>query len=519
MVKGLAKHGVDTVVIAPGSRNGALTIALAQAEQHFTLLTRIDERTAAFTALGIAKRTAKPVAVICTSGTAAAHFTAAAFEAREAGVPLILITADRPDAVRGRGANQTIEQVGMFANAVIDAWDLPLADKQEELYWEVAVANAITASLGDEYSAAGPVHLNVPFAEPLVPDDADTSWTSTIRSGELPAPHVLADVELKDLLADMEIEKNPLRGVIVISDPHSAAAAIATARALNWPLLAEPGSSARVAGNAIQHYAQILKENPDEFSPDLVITAGRFGLSRAVVSFVNNAPAHIAVGRYPLDADPLEHAQHHLARIPMINGMQPSSPEWLQSWRDADASYTIDSSVFDEKSATHVVTEFATARDVMWIAASTSVRTVDDVATIRDNAPMTLVNRGTNGIDGLIASATGAALKTSGRTFLIIGDVAYLHDVSSLFLPSTETWPNLTIVVMNNNGGKIFKSLEQGDARFEGLFDKVYGTPHNKDLAAIATSAGLSSVKVQSLQELTQALENHTNVIVVDLTR
>ena len=517
MVKGLAKHGVDTVVIAPGSRNGALTIALAQASEHFTLLTRIDERTAAFTALGIAKRTAKPVAVICTSGTAAAHFTAAAFEAREAGVPLILITADRPDSVRGRGANQTIEQVGMFSNAVIDAWDLPLADKQEELYWEVAVANAITASLGDEYSAAGPVHMNVPFAEPLIPDDADTSWTQSISKGDLPQPHALADVELKDLLSDMGIEKTSVRGVIIISDPHSAAAAIATARTLNWPLLAEPGSSARIEGHAIAHYAQILKDHPHDFAPDVVITAGRFGLSRAVVAYVNNAPAHIAVGRYPLDADPLEHAQHHVARIPMINGMQPAPEEWLASWHTADAQYSVNTEVFDAKSATHVVTEFATARDVLWVSASTSVRTVDDVATVRNNAPMTLVNRGTNGIDGLIASATGAALKTSGRTFLVIGDVAFLHDVSSLFLPSTEVWPNLTIVVINNNGGKIFKSLEQGDARFDDIYDKVYGTPHDKDLAAIAKSAGLTAVNVASLEELREALSNHTNVISVNL--
>ncbi|MEY4322699.1 MAG: 2-succinyl-5-enolpyruvyl-6-hydroxy-3-cyclohexene-carboxylic-acid synthase [Actinomycetota bacterium] len=516
MVKALIKHGVESVVIAPGSRNGALSIALAQAHNHINLLTRIDERTASFTALGIAKRTAKPVAVVCTSGTASAHFTAAAFEAREAGVPLILITADRPAAVRGRGANQTIEQVGMFANAVIDEWDLPIASSQDELYWELAVANAVTASLGDEYSAAGPVHLNVPFAEPLIPHDADVSWTSTIVRGELPKPHRLDDVELKDLLADMGITTDAPRGVIVISDPHSAADAIALAKTLRWPLLAEPGSSARVSGNAIAHYAKILSAKNIE--ADVVITAGRFGLSRAVMKYVTSSSAHIAVGRYPLDADPMESAKHHLARMPLMNGLRPAPEEWLAMWQSEAASFAHDTdSVLTARSATQLLTDFATSRDVLWVSASSSVRIVDDVASIRNDAPMTLVNRGTNGIDGLIASATGAATQTVGRTFLLIGDVAFLHDASSLFLPSTEVWPNLTIVVLDNNGGAIFKTLEQGDSAFDDVYDKVYGTPHDKNLVALAQSAGLSAVHINSLDEMRHELTIKTNVLVVNL--
>ncbi|MEY4347818.1 MAG: hypothetical protein RIS43_237, partial [Actinomycetota bacterium] len=197
---------------------------------------------------------------------------------------------------------------------------------------------------------------------------------------------------------------------------------------------------------------------------------------------------------------------------------QPAPAEWLDLWRNEDAAIAADiDETLSARSATKMLTDFATARDVLWVAASSSVRIVDDVATVRDNAPMTLVNRGTNGIDGLIAAATGAATKTSGRTYLLTGDVAFLHDASSLFLPSTESWPDLTIVVLDNNGGAIFKTLEQGDEAFAAIYDKVYGTPHNKDLVSVAKSADLTAAHVDSLDELHKELENKTNVIVVNL--
>ncbi|MEY3278650.1 MAG: hypothetical protein RLZZ426_1136, partial [Actinomycetota bacterium] len=335
VVSAFAKHGVRHVVIAPGSRNGALSIALAQAKDSIELHVRIDERSAAFTALGIAKRTNRPVAVICTSGTAATHFGAAVFEAHEAGVPLIVITTDRPPAVRGRGANQTIMQVDLFEAATRDAWDLPVAAEHDDLYWELAIAGAISVSLGDEFSASGPVHLNMPFTEPLVPDvEDDASWATHIEIGQLPSVEPGEDIELVLLLEDMKITTQSPRGVIVISDPNSAQEAIKLAKYLRWPVLAEPGSMARVGDVGIQHYARLLSDIDfvTAHEPDVVITAGRFGLSRAVNTFVQNANGHIAVGRYPLDADPFETAAHHIAHIPMPLGVTPATEEWLESW-------------------------------------------------------------------------------------------------------------------------------------------------------------------------------------------
>ncbi len=520
IVRALAKHGVTDVVLAPGSRNTPLSIAIFQAQPTMSLTVRIDERTAAFTALGMAKRMNRPVAVLCTSGTAAANFYPAVYEAHEAGVPLIVITADRPDSVRGRGANQTIDQVGMFGSPIRADWDLPLAVDQDEVYWELGIAQAVLAAVGDEFTAPGPVHLNVPFAEPLVPPDADASWASSITVGELPIARVDEDIELSVLLNDLKVSLNGPRGVIVISDPHSAQGALSLARALRWPVLAEPGSMARVADVGVQHYATLLSD-PDfvnSHQPDVVITAGRFGLSRAVAAFVRDASSHLAVGKYPLDADPFESAQHHLTQMPVASGITPAAPEWLASWQDADAAHHSSCDLFDAQCAVSCVHHFATERDQLWVAASMAIRHADDAFELRGALPMVFMNRGANGIDGIIASASGAALKHSGRTFLVIGDVAFLHDLSSLAIPALEKRPDLTIVVLHNNGGQIFKTLEQGADEFSHLFDRVYGTPHEVNLAAAAEATGWSSVTVDTCDDFMRALQNRTQVIIAKVS-
>lgn len=519
LVRALAKHGVTDVVLAPGSRNTPLSIAIFQAQPTMSLTVRIDERTAAFTALGMAKRMNRPVAVVCTSGTAAANFYPAVYEAHEAGVPLIVITADRPESVRGRGANQTIDQVGMFGSPIRADWDLPLASDQDDVYWELGIAQAVLAAVGDEFTAPGPVHLNIPFAEPLVPADADESWATSLVVGELPVARMDDDVDLSLLLDDMKISRKAPRGVIVISDPHSAQAAIALARTLRWPILAEPGSMARVSDVAVQHYAKLLTDMDfvAQHQPDVIVTAGRFGLSRAVTAFVGGATAHIAVGKYPLDADPFETAQHHVSRMPIPTNVEPADDQWLESWKSADAEVGSSCATFDDACVASCVHSFATERDQLWVAASMSIRLADDVFSLRGSLPMVFMNRGANGIDGLIASASGAALKHSGRTFLLIGDVAYLHDLSSLVIPELEKRPDLTIVVLHNNGGKIFKTLEQGADGFAHLFDRVYGTPHTVDLVAAANATGWSATSVSTCEELNQALEQGVNVIVAQL--
>jgi 2-succinyl-5-enolpyruvyl-6-hydroxy-3-cyclohexene-1-carboxylate synthase len=517
IVKSLIKHGVQHVVIAPGSRNAPLSIALSQAKEFINVYVRFDERTAAFTALGMARRLNKPVAVLCTSGTAATHFQAAAFEAHESGVPLILITADRPAEVRGLGANQTIEQPGLYANAVRGEWDVD--SSKDDTYLELVVAGAISCSLGEEFISAGPVHLNVPFSEPLVGEKLETDWLENLETGVLPVGPEPEKLTVGEIASEMGITNSNPKGLIIISDPNSAATAVALANLLQWPVFAEPGSFARHEDVAIAHYAKILGD--EEFvnanQPDIVFTAGRFGLSRKVNSFVRNAKAHIAIGRYPLDADSFETAAHHVAVMPLPIGVDAAPADWLQSWKDEDKKYETKVE-YTQAGVIQALYEKSSNKDLIWLAPSLSIRCADDVFTPRNNAPMVLVNRGTNGIDGLIASASGASLVHGGEnSYLIIGDVAFLHDVSSLALPELELRPNLRIVVINNRGGRIFETLEQGAPAFKEVFPRVFSTVHNQNIAAIADSFGWKAKDVSNLDEFETAFNSDAQVIVVNL--
>lgn len=519
IVRALIKHGVRQVVLAPGSRNAPLSMACLQAADRKLLevFTRFDERTASFTALGMAKRQLRPVVVITTSGTAAAHLAAAAWEASEAGVPLILMTADRPPTLRDRGANQTILQPEMFGDAVRAEWDLPLAVERNDLYWELAIANSITAAIGDDFTSPGAVHLNLPIAEPLVSSEFNSDWLEGVGMGELITPAAPEPVSLYELFKAENLLQDPVRGVIVVSDPHSGAAALRLGRALEWPVIAEPGSFARSSDVGISRAAEILRDakNFETLKPDVVITAGRFGLQRSINQLVQQAKLHIAVGRYPLDADPFQSAAHHVLRIPEAD-VAPANSDWLSAWKQAERDLASTSSEWNETAAIQQLAEQVSSQDLVWFAASNTIRLADAFWPLEHSA-LQFVNRGTNGIDGLIASASGAALMHSGASYLVIGDVAYLHDMSSLALPNTEAMPNLTIVVLNNHNGKIFSSLEQGSAEFAAVYDRAFGTPHQHDLAKIAEACGWHAINVQNRPEFNAALSvNGAKVLVLD---
>lgn len=522
LVAALAKHGVAHVVLSPGSRNAPLSIALAQ-QQVIRLHVRIDERTAAFTALGIARASGQPAAVVCTSGTAVANLAPALFEADADGVPLLALTADRPPGMRERGANQALDQVGIFANAVRAQWDLPIAADQPAQYWELAIANAVAAAMGDAETAPGPVHLNLPFAEPLVPDaQDDANWQATMQLGRAETAVGHEPLDLGDLLTKFDTDPTAPRGVVIVSDPRSARGLTALARMLQWPVLAEPGAGPRAAEVGIQHYARLLKDA--EFAaahrPDVVITGGRFALARSVAAFIRSAQLHIAIGRPPLDADPFSTASARLptAPLPLRVGVAPA--EWLTSWQQADAAVAQREADWDSRAVARILLSTLTDQDQLWAAASQTVRIIDDLLPVGAPAPRVLVNRGVNGIDGLVAAATGAALAgTAARTVLLLGDIAALHDLSSFVLPDSEPRPNLQIVVLDNRGGAIFRGLEQGAERFSEVFDRVFGTPTSAAIAAAAAALGWSSLEVSDRLQLQQALQSDVQVIVAKLPK
>lgn len=504
LVDGLLRSGVDEVVLAPGSRNGPLSIALAQAAQagRIRLHVRLDERSASFLALGLARRSGAPVAVLCTSGTAAAHFHAAAYEATEAGVPLLLLTADRPATVRGKGANQTIEQQDMFGAAVRAAFDAPTAGGQPGGFWRALVADAVAAACGSETTPPGAVHLNLPFAEPLVPGDADDGWTRDLPAGAIGR-------------ADVEVPRGAWsriwpaggatpRGVVLTSDPDAAADVVAFAEALGWPILAEPGSAARRGANAIADYTALV--GLPELRPEVVITVGRFALSRSVAAFVRSAGRHISVGR--ATSDPLGSVDAQIVRLPDVSRLAPASDSWIAAWRAAAALATAAGTSAERA----VAAALGTMEDgeLVWYGPSTSIRIAERVAPAFDDRVVSRINRGTNGIDGVVSAAVGGALAHQraggGFALAVMGDLTFLHDINGLLLESHSPIPDLALLVIDSNGGRIFSTLEQGAAEYAAVFDRVYATPHNRDIAAIAGAYGAAAAAVSDTNALTEAL-------------
>ena len=507
LVDALLCCGIDTVVLAPGSRNGPLSIALAHAANagKIALHVRLDERSASFLALGMAKRLGHPTAVVCTSGTAAAHFHAAAYEATEAGVPLLLITADRPPLVRLKGANQSIDQRNMFGAAVVKAIDCALAEHQPMTHWRAVISDAVAASRGNASMAPGAVHVNLPFAEPLVPGDGDDAWTSSLP--EVVSPRPAAEVPHAAWSKVWPTGGSTPRGVIVTSDPTQSADVVALAAALQWPVLAEPGSGARCGHTAIAGYLDVIGDA--ELRPQIVLTVGRFALSRKVAAFVRSAERHVTVGRRELD--PLMTADLQIARLPDATRLQPTDPAWLDAWRAADRNRASSARTRQQEFVETVLGELR-AGDLVWYGPSSVIRDAERVAPAFDDIVTSFMNRGANGIDGVVSSALGAALmhqryKRDAHAVALMGDLTLLHDINGVLLPVGAATPNLTLVVIDSNGGRIFKTLEQGASEYAAVFDTVYGTPHGRDLAAILSAHGVTSQRVQSTADLRGALD------------
>jgi 2-succinyl-5-enolpyruvyl-6-hydroxy-3-cyclohexene-1-carboxylate synthase len=515
----LIRCGLREVVLAPGSRSTPLAMAFHQAasQQRARLHVRIDERSASFTALGLAKASRRPVAVLCTSGTAAANFHPAVIEADESAVPLILLTADRPPELRGVGANQAIDQIKLYGTAV--RWfceaGLPEARPGAVGYWRSLACQAWAHAAGAVGGLPGPVHLNLPFREPLVPGGGE-EWLEGAESldgrpGGQPwtgfsgrdAPRAVLDLPWTE------------RGVVVCGDgDYDALALVELAGQAGWPVLAEPSSGARRGLGALSAYQYLLgtPEFVREHQPDLIVSAGRPGLSRGQLAFLKNESAlrHVVVAQGPGRwADP-QRAATDVASALRVTGTRGRTA-WLESWQRADeaARRAVDA-VLDEDES---LTEPRLARDLasalpegalLWCGSSQPVRDIDLGLLPRADLRV-LASRGTSGIDGTTSSAIGAALAYGGPAFALIGDLAFLHDAAGLALGPDEPRPDLCLVVVNNDGGGIFSALEQ--AAFPGSFERLFGTPHGTGLHHLAAAFGLPYQRLEQPGDLTKALQ------------
>jgi 2-succinyl-5-enolpyruvyl-6-hydroxy-3-cyclohexene-1-carboxylate synthase len=531
----LARCGLREVVIAPGSRSTPLAMAFSDLEQRgkVRLHVRIDERSASFTALGLAKMSRRPVAVLCTSGTAAANFHPAVVEADESGVPLLVLTADRPPELRSTGANQVIDQIKLYGSAVRWFCEVGLPERRPGMnaYWRSLACRAWALASGSAGGLAGPVHLNLPFREPLTPEPpgqaAEQDWPESLDGrpdhspwtrvsgsrgpggsggGQPPVAGGLGGVP------PVEIDWTE-RGVVVCGNGDHDAALAELAEQAGWPVLAEPSSGARHGPNALSAY-QYLLATPEFVAahrPDVLVSAGRPGLSRAQLAFLGQpAGRHVVIGQGAGRwADPQRAATDVAARI-TLGDIPAGTTGWLAEWRRADdaARRAVDR-VLDEDDR---LTEPRLARDLvlglpedslLWAGSSMPVRDLDCHGAPRADLRI-LASRGASGIDGTVSAAIGAALAYGGPAFALIGDLAFLHDAPGLALGPDEPRPDLCLIVVNNDGGGIFSTLEQ--AAFGRSFERLFGTPHGAGLDHLAAAFGLPYQRLEQPEDLGKAL-------------
>jgi len=582
LVDELARCGLAEAVLAPGSRSAPLAIALwerandqdDQGQRPATesggivahrgvrghgarglapgapegrapgsalrLHVRIDERSAAFLALGLAKASRRPVALVCTSGTAAAHFHGAVIEASEAGVPLLVLTADRPPELRGTGANQTIDQIKLYGDAV--RWfceaGVPQARPGMNAYWRSLACRAWAAAMGAGGRFPGPVHLNLPMREPLVPGLPDPAGEGG-EAGGWPEPlDGRPDGQPWTSFPGGAGEAGALelpwteRGVVICGDGcGDPAALLQLAEQAGWPVLAEPSSGARAGPMSLAAYSYLL-DSPAfvaRHRPDLIVSAGRPGLSRGQLSYLKTAASvrHVVVEQGPGHwADPARSATDVVPAVRLADG--PGAPggrgaaggpgaagtPWLASWRAADAAAVAAAAAIldagEDLSEPRLARDLAAALPdgaLLWAASSLPIRDLDQQMAPRAGLRV-LASRGTSGIDGMISAAAGAALAHQraggGPAVALVGDLAFLHDAPGLFVGPAEPRPDLVLVVANNDGGGIFSLLEQ--AEHDGPFERVFGTPHGAGLGGLAAAAGLPAVTIERACDLPGAL-------------
>ena len=521
LVEELVRQGVGLFVVAPGSRSAPLAVAVANAARagRTDWLVHVDERAAAFVALGWAKATGRPAAVVTTSGTAVANLLPAVVEADAAGVPLILLTADRPPELRETGANQTVRQPGIFGPFVRWSLDVPPPDAAiDAAFVLTTAAHAAARSL----APAGPVHLNLAFREPLgaEPDGTDAAaLVAGLQRRTFPnRPYTETSVhdapagvgDLAGRLAGVE------RGLVVLGptdDADVAPAAAALAARLGWPLLPDVASQSRLDAvpGAVAHYDLALASSAFAglHRPEAVVLVGGRPVSKRLLALVDGArpEPYVVVRRGPERFDPAHVVTHRVVADPagfcerLAERLPPPPPpsEWTQRWRRASdaAERAAVAEIGRDLSEPFVARTAARLAPTLVLAASMPVRDVDLFAAATGGADRVFANRGASGIDGTVATAHGVARGLGEPVVLLIGDLALLHDQTSLMLlrPGPHAGPPVVVVVVNNDGGGIFHFLPVARGAHPvdaATFEAAFGTPHGLTFRHAAEGVGLA---------------------------
>ncbi|WP_313350081.1 2-succinyl-5-enolpyruvyl-6-hydroxy-3-cyclohexene-1-carboxylic-acid synthase [Exiguobacterium sp.] len=506
LIDTLVASGVRDFVISPGSRSTPLAIA---AFLHPSSRTHVlvDERSASFFALGLTRteERVRPVALICTSGTAATNYYSAVTEANIFELPLIVLTADRPHELRNVGAPQAIDQVGLYGKQVHHAFDLPLAEEASLPYVAHVAQRATLLSLTEP---AGPVQINVPLREPLVPE---LDLLRTGRSvGVLPEPtsgvnNALAIVLQKERL-------------LFVLGPQLAAAdsqiVISYAKQAGIPVLADPLSQGRQShdDHVFAYYDTWLKHpaTAQHIRPDRIIRFGAMPTSKPYLLWSRDIPTTV-VGHPGNWRDPQLHSDFVIGHARQLEHHEPvpHDPTYLNLLQQAERRVTDAFTTIDQEEMTeyNVVRALTTLQEgSLFVSNSMPIRDIDTF--LPTGTPLRLLaNRGANGIDGILSSALGATFDAKHR-YLLVGDLAFIHDINGLM--TARTLP-LTIILVNNAGGGIFSFLPQQQLE-QAVFEPLFGTPQHLDFASLASGYGVTYQAIDSIAALRQALAEETNV-------
>ena len=566
----LVELGVEHVVLSPGSRSQSLALIAAEYERRgsIRLHVRIDERVAGFTALGIGRESRMPAVVVCTSGTAVANLLPAALEAHHAGVPLLLLTADRPPELRGVGANQTTRQPGMFAPSVRYEADLPVpeatdaaGDGEQSLMLRQVADEAFAAAMGAGLRSPGPVHLNLPYREPLAGDLP--TWLG-VPAAELtvaidddpdgpPTDALPGEDEIFGALyqggggigeSDVPVEPDGdpfvlVRGArtIVLAGADAGADAEELAHVGGWPLVAEIVSGARFGRHLVHGYRALLADPELGGRIERIVVLGHPTLSREAAALLSDPELEVVAVRGPGEPLNLNGVTTAVDLVTVAAG--DADRQWLGAWLQASRAASVDlappapdadglASAVPEERLGAIAAELAAIRtpldraalvDAVWRASwphdrlvfgsSRLVRVAD--AVLGGKRVPVHANRGLAGIDGTIATALGIAVAsqargTAGVTRLVLGDLALLHDVGALLQPPAEREPRIQIVVGNDGGGTIFDDLEVAAVARPEDMDRVLYTPHTVRIEQLALAYGWEYQRVTTRSALDQAL-------------
>ena len=513
----LYAYGVREVVISPGSRSTPLAIAF---EAHPNIKTWIhpDERSAAFFALGLIKGSERPVAILCTSGTAAANYTPAIAESQISRIPLIVLTSDRPHELRSVGAPQAINQVNMFANYINFQFDMPVADGSQEMLNTINYQMQI-ASQYLYGPHRGPIHFNLPFREPLTPD---LEMTENLKSEHKILPHYQKNIDIQDIKNVLKDKK----GLIIVGDmQHQAVDQILTYATIHdLPILADPLSQLRKFNhpNVITTY-DLLYRSHLNIDADFIIRVGKPVISKKLNQWLTrtNAFQILVQNNDKIDVFPTPpHISYEISandffRI-LVNEPTVNRKDWIERWQSIEAQSRKAitqhiSQATDESAFVSTLIQKLTKDDALFVSNSMPIRDVDNL--LFDSEVEVYANRGANGIDGVISTALGMAVHK--RVTLLIGDLAFYHDMNGLLMAKLNDI-HINVVILNNDGGGIFSYLPQKTAA-EQYFERLFGTPTGLNFEYTAMLYDFSFKRLNNITDFSQVSFSNMNSYIYEM--